>query len=52
MPLTQAQQAHADTLTDEDLVDLARARDEAAVRTHHETLQPPPVPHCAQHPAR
>ena len=33
MPLTQAQQAHADTLTDEDLVDLARARDEAAVRS-------------------
>jgi RNA polymerase sigma-70 factor (ECF subfamily) len=33
MPLTLAQQAHADALTDEDLVELARARDEAAVRT-------------------
>ncbi len=33
MPLTQAQQAYADTLSDEELVGLARTRDEAAVRT-------------------
>ena len=32
MPLTQVQQAHAETLPDEDLVHLARGRDEAAVR--------------------
>jgi RNA polymerase sigma-70 factor, ECF subfamily len=32
MPLTQAQKAHAETLMDEDLVRLARGRDEAAVR--------------------
>jgi RNA polymerase sigma-70 factor, ECF subfamily len=32
MPLTQLQQAHVETLTDEDLVHLARERDEAAVR--------------------
>ncbi len=32
MPSTQAQQAHAETLSDEDLVSLARSRDEAAVR--------------------
>ena len=32
MPLTQVQQAHAETLPDEDLVQLARGRDEAAVR--------------------
>ena len=32
MPLTQVQQAHAEALTDEDLVQLARGRDEAAVR--------------------
>jgi RNA polymerase sigma-70 factor (ECF subfamily) len=32
MPLTQVQQAHAETLTDEDLVHLVRGRDEAAVR--------------------
>jgi RNA polymerase sigma-70 factor (ECF subfamily) len=32
MPLTQVQQAHPDTLTDEHLVHLARGRDEAAVR--------------------
>jgi RNA polymerase sigma-70 factor (ECF subfamily) len=33
MPVTQAQQAKADGLSDEDLVSLARERDEAAVRT-------------------
>ena len=32
MSLTQAQQAHAELLSDEDLVSLARERDEAAVR--------------------
>ena len=32
MSLTQAQQAHAESLSDEDLVSLARERDEAAVR--------------------
>ena len=32
MPLTQAQHAAAETLSDEDLVGLARGRDEAAVR--------------------
>ena len=33
MPVTQAQQAKADGLSDEDLVSLARERNEAAVRT-------------------
>ncbi|MGB9654296.1 MAG: sigma-70 family RNA polymerase sigma factor, partial [Pseudolabrys sp.] len=32
MPLTQAQKAKAESLSDEDLVGLARGRDEAAVR--------------------
>jgi RNA polymerase sigma-70 factor (ECF subfamily) len=32
MPLTQAQQVAAESLRDEDLVDLARGRDEAAIR--------------------
>jgi RNA polymerase sigma-70 factor, ECF subfamily len=32
MPLTQARQVHAEALSDEDLVQLARRRDEAAVR--------------------
>ena len=33
MPVTRAQQAKAESLNDEDLVSLARQRDEAAVRT-------------------
>lgn len=33
MPVTRAQQAKAESLSDEDLVGLARERDEAAVRT-------------------
>ena len=40
MPVTQAQKAHADTLTDEDLVELARARDEAAVREMARIIRP------------
>jgi RNA polymerase sigma-70 factor (ECF subfamily) len=32
MPLTQAQRVAAESLSDEDLVSLARVRDEAAVR--------------------
>ena len=48
IPLTQVQQARADTLTDEHLVHLGAGATKPRPR-HHQEVQSPPVPHCQEH---
>jgi hypothetical protein len=48
MPLTQVEQARADTLTDEHLVHLGAGATKPRPR-HHQEVQSPPVPHCQEH---